>query len=84
MECGCIPIVEKYPLDYFEKLMGKYPFLAVNSWDEAPALIEKFLEDPVRLEALRAECYAWWLEHKKTLQREIADLVQESFFSSDQ
>ena len=81
LECGCIPIVEKTPFNYFEKLLGKYPFLAVNSWEEAPDLIQKLLEDPARLEALRSECYEWWLKYKETMKEEVADLVQKSFFS---
>jgi hypothetical protein len=32
LECGCISIVEKIPFDYFQRLMGDYPFLAVNTW----------------------------------------------------
>jgi hypothetical protein len=50
---------------------------------EAPAIVQKLLENPVELEALRAKCYAWWLEYKKTMKREIADLINESFFSLD-
>lgn len=81
LECGCIPIVEKTPFDYFEKLLGTYPFLAVNSWEEAPALVQELLEDPVRLEALRSECYEWWLKYKETMKNEVANFVWQSFFS---
>jgi hypothetical protein len=78
LECGCIPIVEKQPLDYFGKLFGKYPFLAVNSWDEAPALMQNLQKDPVRLEAYRKECYEWWLQYKKDLKAMVANTIEES------
>lgn len=77
LECGCIPIVEKKPFDYFTKLYGNHPFISVDSWDQAPALINELLADPVRLEYRRQKCYNWWLEHKKSLKAKIARLCIE-------
>lgn len=79
LECGCIPIVEKAPLDYFEHLFGKYPFLAVESWSQAPELIKQLLANPERLEQLRLDCQQWWLEHKKMMKSQVGEVVTRSF-----
>lgn len=65
LECGCIPIVEKFPLDYFKKFLGDHPFLAVDSWEQAPFLMAQLFADPGALEAKRQECMQWWREYKK-------------------
>ncbi len=79
LECGCIPIVEKDDTDYFTHLLGNYPFLSVEKWEEAPALIQKLLANPMELENLRASCRAWWLEHKKKVKQEIAETIKLAF-----
>jgi hypothetical protein len=80
LECGCIPIVEATPFDYFSKLFqGPYPFLTVTSWEEIPSLILPLLENPDQLEFLRINCYKWWLEYKKTMKQKIASLVENAF-----
>lgn len=76
LECGCIPIVEKSPEDYFANFFGSYPFLAVNDWKEAPAIVKQLLRDPVRLEALQNRCYNWWIDYKKALKKEVAGLIE--------
>lgn len=81
LECGCIPIVEKTPLDYFQRMFGSYPFLSVNSWEEAPGLINSYLSDPIRLEELRIECFAWWSNYKKGIQSSVAEVIEEKFDS---
>ena len=76
LEAGCIPIVEKKPFDYFSKLFGRYPFLSVDRWEEAPDLINHLLADPVRLEQKRQQCLKWWLNQKKRLQKRVEHLCQ--------
>lgn len=77
LECGCIPIVEKKPFDYFSRLMGgKYPFPAVKDWSQAPEIMEKLMADPVQLEKVRARCHRWWLRHKAKIKKEIATLCK--------
>jgi len=83
LECGCIPIVEKYPLDYFSKLFGSYPFPSVNTWEEAPDLVVAYLSDPEKLERLRMSCYTWWQNYKMDLKKRIAALVEEAFCPND-
>ena len=50
LECGCIPIVEKQPLDYFRKFFPDHPFIAVDSWDQAPQQIKLLMDNPAELE----------------------------------
>ncbi len=75
LECGCIPIVEKTPFDYFQKLLGFYPFLSVDSWEEAPLLIKRLLKNPKELERLRMESYNWWMLYKEILKEDIKTLI---------
>ncbi|HSX04700.1 MAG TPA: exostosin family protein [Rhabdochlamydiaceae bacterium] len=79
LETGCIPIVEKDSGDYFGKLLGSYPFPSVESWEEAPALIQNLLANPMELEKLRSHCHDWWMEYKKQLKLDIAKVIKESF-----
>ena len=77
LECGCIPIVEKLPFDYFREFFGDYPFLAIEQWESAPRIISIFLEHPQYLEDLQRRCYAWWMDYKDNLKTKIAHLVDE-------
>jgi hypothetical protein len=79
LECGCIPIVEKTPLDYFSKFLGNHPFLSIGSWDEAPLFIESLLANPSRLEELRSNCHQWWLDYKTNMKIEVKNLITTSF-----
>jgi hypothetical protein len=76
LECGCIPIVEKSPYDYFAHLFGQYPFIAVNNWKEAPAIVKRLLADPKSLEELQTRCYNWWKDYKNSLKTKVADLIE--------
>lgn len=79
LECGCIPIVERNPIDYFTKFFGNHPFLVVDTWDQAPALMEQLLNDPVNLELRRQQCYQWWIDYKTDLKSKVAAIIKESF-----
>ena len=79
LECGCIPIVEKYPVDYFGKFFGAHPFLVVESWDQAPQLINDLLADPVALEQRRRACYSWWCSYKENLHQIFSDTITQAF-----
>jgi hypothetical protein len=81
LECGCIPIVEKTPLNYFELFFGEVPFPCVSSWDEAQGLISALLNYPDEMEQIRKNCYAWWLNYKKEKRSEFSATIQECFFS---
>ena len=77
LECGCIPIVERTPFDYFEKLFGPYPFLSLVTWDDIPFIIPHLYKNSENVEILRHACHTWWLNYKTRLKEEIATLIGE-------
>ncbi len=81
LECGCIPIVEKQPFDYFAKFLGDNPFITIDSWDQAPLIMNVLLADPVRLEQRRKECVQWWANYKKAMNEQFKKKIQEAFHS---
>jgi hypothetical protein len=78
LECGCIPIVETFPRDYFRNFFPNHPFLTVDSWEEAPALIQTYIADSQALEKKRLECYGWWQDLKKYLNQTLVSLVKQT------
>lgn len=80
LECGCIPIVEKNPIDYFKKYFGNHPFVAVDTWDQAPKLINELLANPTLLEERRKSCYQWWLSYKEKLKENLSKVIEETFY----
>jgi len=78
LECGCIPIVEKVPLDYFRKFYGDYPFLAVTTWDQAPALINDLMNSPEKLKEMQQACQNWWFARKEKVKKEFRDIIYNS------
>lgn len=80
LECGCIPIVENAPFDYFSKIFGKsYPFPCLRSWNEVPKVLRPLFFHPERIEKLRQDCYQWWQNYKAETKKQIADLIQRNF-----
>ncbi len=75
LECGCIPIVEKTPIDYFTNFLGAHPFLSVETWDEAPNLMHTLLEDPIALEERQKQCQQWWHNYKRGLKVEMKSII---------
>lgn len=67
LECGCIPIVENQPFDYFYQFFGETPFITISSWENAPSIINGLLANPRELEELRLRCKAWWTQYKQDL-----------------
>lgn len=78
LECGCIPIVEKFPEDYFKNLFPNHPFISINSWDEVPRIIRTYIQDPEKLEKKRLECYEWWTQYKKNLNKKFISIIKEN------
>jgi hypothetical protein len=80
LEAGCIPIVERRPsYDYFRHLFGDHPMITVNSWTEAPGLIDAFRRDRAAMEAKRSTCETWWQDHKRATARRVQDLIRQGF-----
>jgi hypothetical protein len=81
LECGCIPIVERFPHDYFRSFFPDHPFLTVDSWEEVPGLIQAYIADPEALEKKRLECYAWWKEYKQNMSQNLVSIIKEKLCS---
>ena len=58
--------------------LGKHPFIAVNSWQEAASIVNDLLANPDQLEALRQECHAWWLSYKKQINRTFVETIKKT------
>lgn len=75
LEAGCIPIVERRPnFDYFEGLLGRYPFPSVYDWREAGSLIDH-LQTHGLVDALAASCGRWWYEYKLGLKARLYQAI---------
>lgn len=76
LECGCIPIVERNPIDYFRLQFGDHPFITVDSWDEATHIIRGLLFNPLQLELYRMRCHQWWLNRKAIIKRDFSTIIK--------
>lgn len=76
LECGCIPIVENKPLDYFGKFLGQHPFLVVSSWEEAPKLMKELLDNPNVLNVRQIQCHEWWQNYKRNMNEKIVNMAK--------
>jgi|TARA_B100001964_G_scaffold28544_1_gene28962 hypothetical protein len=72
LECGCIPIVEN-AYKYYDRLFPNNPFLKVDKWIEAKAVIEKWGRPQIKYK--RKECEVWWKQHKNQLQEFIKNKI---------
>lgn len=79
LECGCIPIVQKGPDDYFKQYFGSHPFIVIDTWDQAPELMRSLIDNPALLEQRRIECYEWWQAHKKMLNEQWTNIIRNTF-----
>jgi hypothetical protein len=71
-EAGCIPIVEARPsYDYFQLLMPGNPALKVESWSDAPRLIQPLLADNEALNEKQMTCARWWQAYKPSLVQRV-------------
>jgi hypothetical protein len=61
-------------LDYFTRLVGPHPMLALQDWSEAPELLAG-LGDSSDIEALRLACQSWWSDYKERLADRVAATI---------
>lgn len=80
LECGCIPIVEKFPQDYFRNFLPNHPFVEIDSWEEAPGIIQSYLADSEVLEKKRLECYEWWKEYKGNMSQTLTSILNKKLY----
>ena len=78
LEAGCVPLADEtapgaYPnRGYWEMVAPGHPFELVPHWGE----FEKYVATALhRWPEKAAECQAWWVRHKRTMRRWLADDV---------
>lgn len=76
LEAGCIPIVEKQPLDYFTNFLGSNPFITINTWDQAPKIMEQLLNNQELLKQRQKTCTTWWQTYKQNLNQHLVKIVK--------
>lgn len=76
LEWGCIPVVVKYMhADYYKYIFGDHPFVLCSSWKVARQAVERFWADKDALRQKQEEVHAWYVDFKRRLQSDIADIV---------
>ncbi len=82
LECGCIPIVEKGPQNYFRSYYGDVPFIVVDDWSKVKPMMNELLSDTSKLESIRKQCFDWWvrlkMEKKVELENKIHELLKKN------
>ena len=74
LEAGCIPIVERS--DYWAKMHGDdFPAIQIDNWTSVPAIVQHYLDNLTKCEALRQQCYNWWQTKKNTVTSQVTELV---------
>lgn len=74
LEAGCIPIVER--ANYWSKMYGSdFPAIQIDNWFDASQIIKGLMNDKIRLENLRLNCYNWWTKKKQETVQGVTDLV---------
>jgi hypothetical protein len=73
LECGAIPVVDT---EYYRDEFGA-PFPVVQpTWEDAPEMLNRWLDNPDSLEELARECQAWWRGAKTSLPERIRLLTE--------
>ncbi|KAK4522405.1 hypothetical protein GAYE_HTGSCF06PCTG21G0291 [Galdieria yellowstonensis] len=73
LSTASIPILQRG--ETFSKLPANHPLIIVDNVKEMVRKIEWLSNEP--LEMMKAQCttFLWWLSYKKTLQRQIVELI---------
>ena len=74
LQMGALPIVERNEI--WKIIYGDdHPLIQIDSWSEAPKLIEDLMRDPIALENKRQATYKWWIDHLAKIQQKVMDLL---------
>jgi len=73
LDCGCIPVfIESPENDHWLKLFnGQMPFLKIDSWMHAAALIQHFQTNNEQLENYRKAVLISWSRYKMGLKERV-------------
>lgn len=74
LQSGALPIVEMD--SYWNNMYGTdNPIIQISSWEAAPRVISNLLSDPQRLEIQRKTTHEWWIDHCRSVKRNIETLI---------
>lgn len=77
LELGAIPIVERRLwLNYFHRLFGDHPLLAVRHWGDAVKQMRQLLDEPAMLAQRQQQVVAWWTATKHALAASLRPDVE--------
>lgn len=83
LESGCLPIADRRGPSwaegdggYWQHVLGFEPFPCIDSWSEAPALLDRYRDDPVALQRDTNRATAWWVGYKRKLAANLSDDIQ--------
>jgi len=72
LECNAIPIVDtEY---YREEFDAPFPVVQ-ESWEDAPEMVNRFIDDPEALADLGHRCQTWWRSVKSDVPQKLASLA---------
>lgn len=73
LECRAIPVVDT---EYYRKAFGA-PFpVAQPTWEGAPEMLNRWLDNPDSLEGLHRECQTWWEGVKRSYPGKVKLLAE--------
>lgn len=81
LECGCIPIVETEPIDYFHNFLGDHPFICISNWSQVNQILNKLLESTADLEKRQIACQEWWTHYKRATNALFVHTIKKAFFA---
>jgi len=84
LENGAIPITLKLPYLQTPDAIDHPPFVILNDWDDLPAFIAPFQDDPAPVlmeewERRRSNVCAWWQTFKRDKAVMVAETIERSF-----
>ncbi|EME31164.1 uncharacterized protein Gasu_16570 [Galdieria sulphuraria] len=73
LSTASIPILQQG--ETFFKLPQDHPLIIVESVEEMVREIERLNNEPLKMMKIQCKIFRWWLSYKRTLQRQVPQLV---------
>lgn len=74
LEAGCVPVLDRFSAqgngDYWDRILPGAPLPVISSWQEFPAVMEKYQDAD-----LRNRVFAWWIAYKQNFRRKIKEML---------
>jgi hypothetical protein len=75
---GAIPLLPKRRLaDPYADVLGNHPLPAFEDWSSARRFVERQLKQPASMDALQAECLAWWQSEQAAIAARLESFIAE-------